>query len=76
MTVQSVTPLRPGQRFARQLARPLRWWSALTPNERILYRAVGLLAVGFALVWVPLGFIAPGLIFAAVFFVSTLRRAS
>lgn len=75
-TMQQVTPLNRAQRATRQLRRPIQWWAALTPPERVLYRAVALLAIGFALVWVPLGFIAPGLIFAVVFFLSAIRRTT
>jgi hypothetical protein len=73
---QQVTPLSRLQRTTRQLLRPVRWWAALTPPERVLYRAVALLAIGFALIWLPLGFIAPGLIFAVVFFLSAIRRTT
>jgi len=54
---------------------PHSWWSGLEPAERVLYRAVVLLGAGFALVWPPLGLIVPGLLFAAVFFGFSLRRA-
>lgn len=52
---------------------PLRWWSALEPAERVLYRASGLLSVGVGMVSVPLAFIVTGALFAAVFFVTLLR---
>ena len=53
----------------------LGWWNALGPPERVLYRAIGLLAVGCGMVWLPLAFIVPGILFAAVFFGFTFRRS-
>lgn len=58
----------------RRLTAPVRWWSGLDPAERVLYRAVVLLAAGSAFVWPPLALIVPGLLFALVFFGFTLRR--
>lgn len=52
-----------------------RWWTGLEPPERVLYRAVVLLGVGFAMIVLPLGLIVAGLLFAAVFFGFSLRRA-
>lgn len=51
------------------------WWTGLDPAERVLYRALTLLAAGFAL-WVPpLALIVPGLVLTLVFFGFSLRRA-
>jgi hypothetical protein len=58
-------------------ARLVRWWNALQAVERILYRALGLLAIGFALTPLPaLAFIVPGAILTLVFFGFSLRRGS
>jgi hypothetical protein len=54
--------------------RPLTWWSALEPAERILYRAAALSAIGFGMVALPLAFIVPAVLFALVFFGFTFRR--
>ena len=59
----------------RRLAAPWRWWTALEPAERILYRAVVLLGAGSALVYPPFGLIVPGLMFALVFFGFGFKRA-
>jgi len=63
------------RRTLTALGAPLRWWHALTPDERVLYRAVLLLAIGCWLVTPALGFIVPGVIFALVFFGFSFRRA-
>lgn len=51
------------------------WWTGLDPTERVLYRAVVLLGSGCGLVYIPLGLIVPGLLFALTFFAVSLRRA-
>jgi hypothetical protein len=56
--------------------RPATWWSGLQPAERVLYRAVGLSAVGFGMVALPLAFIVPAVLFALVFFGFSFRRSS
>jgi len=58
----------------KRLLAPWRWWTALDPAERVLYRAVLLLGVGFALVNPALAFIVPGTLFALTFLVSIARR--
>jgi len=55
--------------------RPWLWWSGLQPAERVLYRAVGLSAIGFGMVAVPLAFIVPAVLFALVFFGFGFRRS-
>ncbi len=57
-----------------QARRPLRWWVALTPAERVLYRSAALLSVGFGMVALPLALIVPGALFALVFFGFGVRR--
>lgn len=54
--------------------RSWRWWTNLEPSERILYRAVVLLGVGCGLIYPPLAFIVPGVLFGLVFFGFSLRR--
>jgi hypothetical protein len=56
--------------------RPAAWWSGLQPAERVLYRAVGLSAVGFGMVALPLAFIVPAVLFALVFFGFSFRRSA
>lgn len=63
------------KRLRAILRRPLDWWAALSPPERVLYRAIGLLAIGCALVWPPAAFLVPGLVFALVFFGFSFRRS-
>lgn len=52
------------------------WWKGLEPAERVLYRAVALLALGGIVTWPPLMFFIPGAVFALVFFGFSLRRPS
>ena len=72
--------LRIPGRIARDILRlagaPFRWWHDLEAPERVLYRAVACLGVGFGLAWLPLAFIVPGVLFALVFFGFSLRRAA
>lgn len=63
-----------GARFQAQ--RPLRWWAALDPPERVFYRAVVALGAGFGLAWPPLVLIVPGLLWALVFFGFSLRKVT
>lgn len=63
-------------RTASGLLKPLRWWNALTPAERVLYRALVLMSIGFGLVAAPLALIVPGVVLALVFFGFSFRRAS
>lgn len=51
------------------------WWRGLDPSERVLYRAMGLLAVGGGLIAPALAFLIPGALLALVFFGFTFRRA-
>ena len=67
--------LSPLRRLAAQPLRPFGWWSGLAPSERVLYRSVALLAAGCGLVWLPLAFIVPGIVFGLVFFGFSFRRA-
>lgn len=50
------------------------WWGNLTAAERVLYRAMALLAVGTGGFDWRFGFIVPGVIFALVFFGFRLGR--
>lgn len=67
---------RVGSGIQSQAARPVRWWAALDPLERVFYRAVVALAIGFGVVWPPLAFIVPGLLWALVFFGFSLRKGT
>lgn len=64
--------------LARFVTWPVRrlgsWWNGLLPPERVLYRAIGLLAIGSAMVAPALAFIVPGLLFALVFFDFSFHR--
>lgn len=51
------------------------WWAGLEASERVLYRALALLAGGFAMWIPPLALIVPGLVLTLVFFGFSLRRA-
>ena len=64
------------QRGFATVRRPAAWWSGLQPAERVLYRAVGLSAVGFGMVALPLAFIVPAVLFALVFFGFSFRRSA
>jgi hypothetical protein len=56
-------------------ARAWSWWSGLEPVERVLYRAVILLGIGFLLTpWPQLGLIVPGVLLALVFFGFSFTR--
>jgi hypothetical protein len=61
-------------RLRSALARLAGWWVALTPRERVLYRALPLLSVGWGLAWPPLFLIVPGTVFILIFFDFTFGR--
>jgi sugar phosphate permease len=52
------------------------WWGALEPGERVLYRAMALLAVGAGGFDWRLAFLVPGALFALVFFGFSLAARS
>jgi hypothetical protein len=60
----------------RRLTAPARWWRALEANERILWRCILLLAIGGGLIWPPLAFLLPGVVFGLVFFEFSFRRGA
>jgi hypothetical protein len=74
VTAAAVKPTRRARaRLALVTSAPWRWWRDLDASERVLYRAIALLAAGFALAWPPAGLIVPGLLYTAVFFKLTWR---
>lgn len=56
------------QQIAGHLRSLAGWWPGLSPEERVLYRAVALLGIGCGLVYPPLVLIVPGFLFALTFF--------
>jgi hypothetical protein len=58
----------------RILRLPVAWWRGLDPQERVLYRAMVLLAAGGIVTWPPLAFFLPGTLLVLVFFGFSLRR--
>jgi type II secretory pathway component PulM len=59
-----------------QIRRPARWWSGLEPRERVIWRTSIALAIGFGLVWLPLVFIIPGVLWALLLFEFSFRKVT
>lgn len=68
--------MRPPRRIGSVLRRPFGWWAALTPQERVFYRAAVFLAAGFGLLWPPAVLIVPGAMWALVFFGFSFRKGT
>ena len=62
--------------FRYQSHRPSRWWAGLEPRERVIWRTSIVLAIGFGLVWPPLLFIIPGVLWALLLFDFSFRKAA
>jgi len=77
MTDEFTVPRRiSGSGDARELSAVSRiraWWDGHEDVEKTLRVALALLAVGFALVWLPLALIVPGAILALVAVVQAVR---